>query len=116
MKVWLLKDGETLPIQPDARRMRTWMLAEELVRQGHDVTWWASTHSHQRKTLLCDGEREFEIAPRFRLRLLPAGAYRDNRSVSRLLHHSRLAAGFRRRAADLPPPDVVVSADRKSVV
>lgn len=110
MNVWLLKDGETLPIQPDARKMRTWMLADELVRRGHEVTWWASTHSHQRKTLLCDGERVLEVAPRFRLRLLDAGAYRENRSLRRLLHHARLAARFRSQAAGLPPPDVVVAA------
>ena len=58
MNVWLIKDGENLPIQPDARRMRTWMLADELVRQGHQVTWWSSTHSHQRKQLLFDRDRD----------------------------------------------------------
>ena len=110
VNVWLIKDGENLPIQSDARRMRTWMLAEELLRQGHQATWWASTHSHQRKVLLFDEDREVEVAQGFRLKLLFAGAYRSNRSLGRLLHHSRLAAKFRRLAPTLPRPDVIVSA------
>ncbi len=110
MNVWLIKDGETLPIQPDARRMRTWMLAEELLRQGHQVTWWASTHSHQRKQLLFDGDREIDVERGFRLKLMFAGAYGSNRSLSRLVHHSRLAVKFRRQARALLQPDVIVSA------
>ena len=110
MNVWLIKDGENLPIQPDARRMRTWMLAEELLRQGHQATWWASTHSHQRKVLLFDEDRDVEVSPGFRLKLLFAGAYRKNRSLGRLLHHSRLAAKFRRLAPTLSRPDIIVSA------
>jgi glycosyltransferase involved in cell wall biosynthesis len=110
MNVWLIKDGENLPIQPDARRMRTWMLAEELQRQGHETTWWASTHSHQRKTLLFNTDREIDVACGFHLKLLFAGGYRSNRSFGRLLHHARLAAKFRRLAPTQPKPDVIVSA------
>jgi glycosyltransferase involved in cell wall biosynthesis len=109
MNIWLLKDGEPLPIQPDARRMRTWMLAEELVRRGHDVTWWSSTHSHQHKQLLFDRDHVIDVKPGFQLRLLAAGAYASNRSPRRLLHHARLAAKFRGQAGSLPPPDAVVS-------
>jgi len=110
MNVWLIKDGENLPLQPDARRMRTWMLAEALAARGHDVTWWASTHSHQHKTLFFDEDRDVEIAPRFRLKLLHAGSYRSNKSIQRLRHHSRLAAKFLRLAPSQPVPDVIVSA------
>jgi len=110
MNVWLLKDGENLPIQPDARRMRTWMLAEALVGQGHQVTWWTSTHSHQRKCLLFDEDREIDVAPGFRLKLLHAGGYKSNKSPGRLLHHARLAAKFRRQARAASAPDVIVSA------
>ena len=110
MNVWLLKDGENLPVQAGARKMRTWLLAEELARRGHQVTWWSSTHSHQRKALLFDADHDVEFAPGFRLKLLHAGAYRSNRSPWRLAHHARLAAGFRRAAAREPVPDAIVSA------
>lgn len=110
MNVWLFKDGENLPVQSGARRMRTWMLAEALAARGHDVTWWSSTHSHQRKDLVAGEDRVIDIAPRFRLRLLHAGSYRGNRSIARLRHHARLGAKFRREAPGLPAPDVVVAA------
>ncbi len=110
MNVWLLKDGEYLPVQAGARKMRTWLLAEALVMRGHQVAWWSSTHSHQRKSLLFDSDRDLDVAPGFRLRLLHAGAYRSNRSLQRLAHHARLAAKFRRAAARESPPDVVVAA------
>jgi len=110
MNVWLLKDGEYLPVQAGARKMRTWLLAEELVRRGHQVTWWSSTHSHQRKSLLFDSDRELDVAPAFRLKLLHAGAYRSNLSLQRLAHHARLAGKFRRAAARESPPDAIVAA------
>lgn len=110
MNVWLLKDGEYLPVQAGARKMRTWLLAEALVMRGHQVTWWSSTHSHQRKSLLFDFDHELDVAPGFRLKLLHAGAYRSNRSLQRLAHHARLAAKFRRAAARESPPDAIVAA------
>jgi glycosyltransferase involved in cell wall biosynthesis len=109
MNVWLLKDGEHLPIQPDARRMRTWMLADELVKHRHSVTWWASTHSHQRKALLFNHDHDVDIGPSFRLKLLFAGSYKSNRSARRLIHHLRLANRFRHQAPTLPRPDIIVS-------
>ncbi len=80
------------------------------VGRGTRSTWWSSTHSHQRKTLLFDADRDVEVASGFRLKLLHAGGYRRNRSFARLLHHSRLAAKFRRLAPSLSKPDVIVSA------
>ena len=110
MNVWLFKDGENLPVLPGVRRMRTWMLAEALAARGHDVTWWSSTHSHQRKALVAGADQVVEVAPRFLLRLLHAGSYRGNRSFARLAHHARLGRRFRHEAPALPAPDVVVSA------
>ena len=52
MDIWVIKDGEPLPIEPDARVLRTGLLAAELVRRGHTVTWWTSTFAHHRKVLL----------------------------------------------------------------
>lgn len=109
MNVWLIKDGENLPIQHDARRMRTWMLADELVSRGHSVTWWASTHSHQRKALLFRRDCELEVTPNLRLKLLFVGGYKKNRSIRRFLHHLRLAERFRQEAPGMPKPDIIVT-------
>jgi glycosyltransferase involved in cell wall biosynthesis len=110
MRVWLIKDGENLPSEPNARPMRTWMLADALLARGHDVTWWASTFSHHRKKLLFEQDTKILITPQFELRLLFAGAYYRHISLARHRHHARLAARFRTASASLTPPDVIVCA------
>ncbi len=109
MKIWLLKDGENLPIQQDVSKMRTWMLAEELVARGHMVTWWSSTHSHQLKKLVHQEDLDQTIAPGLRLVLLDCGGYSKNRSLARYVHHRRLARRFLERAYLEERPDLVLS-------
>jgi len=109
MRVWLLKDGENLPIQENVSKMRTWMLAEELVRRGHDVIWWSSTHSHQRKTLLSPTDLDVIVKSGIRLKLLDSGSYTTNRSIARYRHHKKLASRFLSVAKKEQEPDVVVS-------
>lgn len=110
MVIWLLKDGELLPVQKNVRKMRTWMLAESLVERGHAVIWWSSTFSHQFKQLLFSKDTEAEVEPRFLLKMLHSGSYRKNVSFSRMLHHWNLGRKFLSSAADMPPPDVMVCA------
>jgi len=110
MNVWLIKDGEFLPVQRDVRKMRTWMLAESLVEKGHSVVWWSSTFSHQFKKLLYSKDTEADVNPLFQLRMLYAGAYRKNVSLARILHHWRLGRKFYTSAERLPVPDVIVCA------
>lgn len=108
MDIWLIKDGEHLPVQGDSRKMRTWMLAEALVARGHRVIWWHSTFSHQRKTLLYDHDVELELGPQFYLKLLYAGEYKMNVSMRRYLQHRVLGRRFREAAYRMPPPDAIV--------
>jgi glycosyltransferase involved in cell wall biosynthesis len=110
MLIWLFKDGENLPCQDGARPLRTWMLANALVARGHRVCWWSSSFSHQRKKLLYSHDIEMNVAPGFVLKLLAAGEYRRNISLSRYLHHLRLARRFRSVARTMEPPNVIVTA------
>lgn len=110
MLVWLIKDGENLPVQAGARAMRTGMLAHELVRRGHSVVWWSSTFSHQRKQLLYDQDTDVAVEPGFTLKLLHSGVYERNISLQRRRHHRRLAGKFRERAQAMDAPDVAVAA------
>lgn len=89
--------------------MRMWLLARALRDRGHDVTWWSSTFSHQRKRLLADTDVE-TIADGVRLRLLSAGSYPRNVSVARARHHRTLTERFMHAAASAPAPDLVVTA------
>jgi glycosyltransferase involved in cell wall biosynthesis len=108
--VWLLKDGENLPIQAGARKMRMWMLADRLLARGHSIVWWSSTFSHQRRTLLFDADADVDAGDRLRLRLLHANAYRRNVSWERYRHHRHVARRFRIAARTAARPDVIVSA------
>lgn len=108
--IWLLKDGEHLPVQPNVRKMRMWLIADALCERGHSVLWWSSTFSHQRKMRLQNEATDVEVVPGFRLKLIDAGAYQRNISLQRYLHHRRLAAEFRRKAALLNRPDAIVCA------
>jgi glycosyltransferase involved in cell wall biosynthesis len=90
--------------------MRTWLLARELARRGHEVTWWHSTFSHQTREKLAETDSVVSTSEGFRLALVEAGTYRNNYSIGRLMQHRRLARGFERMAARLPVPDVIVCA------
>jgi len=110
VRIWLLKDGETLPVQDGSRKMRTWMLAEALAKRGHDVVWWSSTFSHQRKELVARSDDTFPVCDGVILKLLHAGSYRRNVSVRRLFHHRALAQRFADCADSEDAPDIIVSA------
>lgn len=110
MLIWLISQGEILPVQPRVRKMRIGILAAELVRRGHSVVWWSSTFSHQRKNLLYDHDVEVEVQADFKLKLVHAGQYQHNISFQRYRHHRSLARKFRRLAEEMPIPHVIVSA------
>ena len=61
MKAWLIQIGEPLPIGAGVRKMRTALLAQEMVKRGHNVLWWASTFEHQTKRMLYDSDMEVEV-------------------------------------------------------
>lgn len=86
------------------------MLAEALLARGHQVIWWSSTFSHQLKKLVATQDTDLEVKPGFRLRMLHAGGYKKNVSISRLIHHRRLAIQFARSAKNLQSPDLIICA------
>lgn len=110
MRIWLIKDGENLPLQENTRPMRTGMLAAELAARGHEVVWWSSGFSHQRKEYVRETDWSGEVAPNLTLRLLHAGRYTRNISLQRYRHHHRLAQRFRVAAERSVRPDLIVTA------
>jgi glycosyltransferase involved in cell wall biosynthesis len=108
LRIWLLQDGEPLPIDERPRLMRTGKLAERLVAAGHSVTWWTSRFNHAQKVdRECDGEI-CPLAAGYSLVLLGGPGYRRNISLARMQHHRRIAAHFEKLAAPLPVPDLIL--------
>jgi glycosyltransferase involved in cell wall biosynthesis len=110
LNIWLIQPGESLPLTENVKPMRTAFLAEELVRRGHTVVWWASAFDHFRKTWLFEDDAEVALGPRLSIIALKGRAYRSNVSLRRFLDHRIIARKFRMRAVLQPRPNVVVAA------
>lgn len=110
MKIWLLSIGEPLPCDGQGDRLwRTGLLAQALLQKGHEVCWWTSTFHHKEKRQRCDQDENWDYHPRCVVRMLHAKSYRRNISLGRFWNHRELARKFRKLAAHLDPPDLIVS-------
>lgn len=109
MRIWLLQTGEPLPLDTTATKMRTALLADELLARGHDVVWWASAFDHLRKQMIFAEDREVRVHARLTIRTLRGIPYRRNVSLARYADHLLVARKFRRAATLAPRPDLVVA-------
>jgi len=106
MRVWLTELAEPLPLSPGGRLMRAGLVADELARSGHDVTWWTSTFDHVSKVSRRTSNHTQALAPNYRIELLHAPGYATNHGLARMRHHRRIAAVFASRAPSTPAPDL----------
>jgi glycosyltransferase involved in cell wall biosynthesis len=106
--VWLLQDGEPLPIDESPRLMRTGDLAQRLLAAGYSVTWWTSRFNHNLKCFREHPGTFCELSPGFSIVLLDGPSYRRNMSWQRIRHYRALAAHFSELAATRGPPDLIV--------
>ncbi|TLD40952.1 MAG: Glycosyltransferase [Candidatus Jettenia ecosi] len=109
MNVWLIQIGETLPIDPKIRRLRTTLLAEKLLERGHTVLWWASAFDHLQKQWVFNKETELELKEGLRIKALKGIEYTKNVSLKRFIDHRIIAKRFKRLASRMPKPDVVIA-------
>lgn len=110
MRIWLVTVGEPVPADPgNPRLLRTGLLGEYLVAQGHRVVWWNSTFDHVRKTHRAASDSVYTLASGVHLRLLHGCGYRRNVSPRRILDHTLVARRFARLAVDEPAPDVLLA-------
>lgn len=108
MKIWFTEIGEPLPLEPDARLLRYGQISRQLVRRGHEVTWWSSTFLHARKRHFAEADGVYDVDG-VTLRLLHGPGYRRNVSVARIRHQRAFAKAFARAAAGQPSPDIIIS-------
>jgi glycosyltransferase involved in cell wall biosynthesis len=109
MHVWMLQTGESWPLTSGARRMRTGLLCDAMLQRGHSITWWTSGFEHQSKTMRSRDGGRWTDKRGVEIRALPALGYANNVSLRRYLDHLVVARSFRRRAAQLPPPDLLIA-------
>lgn len=110
MRVWLVNHWEDLPIDDNARKYRTGMLADALRRRGHDVIWWTSTRNQRRGVLRATVDTIANVDDGYCIRLLHVPLkYHKNVSARRLVYEEAFAWKFGRVAASAPAPDIVVA-------
>jgi len=111
MRVWLMTIGEPLPTDgPQARLLRTGMLAAALAAAGHEVIWWSSTFDHTQKRQRFRANTSIRVENRYQLNLLYAVSYPENVSLRRLVNHYGVARAWSRWADRESQPDVIVCA------
>ncbi len=109
MNVWITQTGECYPFQKNVILMRTGMLAEALLAQGHSVTWWGATFYHSEKIQLFNSYKEIKQDERYKINLLPGIPYKRNVSLPRYFHHKRLAFKLKNKILNEPVPDIIVT-------
>jgi glycosyltransferase involved in cell wall biosynthesis len=109
LRIWILQDGEQLPLIEGSKPMRSWRLGEELAQRGHQVIWWSSNFNHMSKEKVCEGDHIFKIEDNFILKLLEAGTYKKNLSLARVRHHNILGRRFKSEAIKEKKPDIIVA-------
>jgi glycosyltransferase involved in cell wall biosynthesis len=111
LRCWLIQTGEPVPLTREVKRMRTALLADQMVSQGHEVVWWASAFDHGSKSFVANGGGSARTESGIDLRILPALGYRRNLSLGRYLDHRHVARQFKRAVRDVSdPPDLIVAA------
>ena len=109
MRIWLIKIGEPLPIDGTNERLyRTGLLANMLVKRGHEVVWWTSTFDHARKKQRFNIDTSIEINDCFNIRLLHSVRYKKNMSINRIINHYTIAHKFSKLARLEPQPDIIL--------
>ena len=79
MNIWLLRTSEPMPVvDKDGRILRMGMIAEELSRRGHNVTWFASTFNHFTKKQSFDKDAIVKVKDNYHLNLSYAPAEKKN--------------------------------------
>ena len=110
MRVWLLTVGEPLPTDTGGdRTWRTGLLANQLLKRGHEVVWWSSAFDHFQRRQRLRVNRPIPVSDGLTVWHLDGVPYARNISVARIRNHRQVARNFREQAPHQPRPDVILS-------
>lgn len=111
LNVWIISEGEALPLERNARLERMGSLTKYLSEMGHDVTWWSSTFLHGKKRHVFRGPKQMRMNNKLKLILLHSRiSYKKNISLRRMAYHELLAWEFARCSGKRKRPDIILCA------
>ena len=88
MEICIFQTGEPLHIDiGNYRPMRAMLLADELLKEGHQVTIISSSFFHQRKTFRSKSFEKFNVQENLSIILLPSLGYKKHIGFKRLFDH-----------------------------
>jgi glycosyltransferase involved in cell wall biosynthesis len=106
--IWLIKEGEPLPIVNNGRLMRTGLLGKYFASKN-DVIWWASTFIHGEKKYIANKYTIINIDQNYKLNLLHSPvSYEKNVSIKRFLYHFILGVKLSFRMKKEKSPSIIV--------
>lgn len=110
MHIYLITIGEPLPTDgPEVKLLRHGLLANELIKKGHIVTWWTSTFDHALKKQRYNQDAMLNPHPLLTIHCLHSISYKNNVSFRRIINHTHLAIKFYFQAKKLPArPDLIL--------
>lgn len=109
MKVWLVKLEEPVPLENDSRPYRMSMLAEALLKQGHEVVRWCSDFDHLEMRSRFGKFTEYQKSERYTINFVPASVeYTKPVSIQRVVNNFQVLRNFVKLATDANKPDVIV--------
>lgn len=110
MRIWILNVGEEIPTDPGSPRLlRAAILARELARRGHQVTWWNSSVNHQQKIQRVPRTTSLGVTDGLETVLLWGRLYDSNRSLARIASNFESAAAFLIESRRREAPDIIVA-------
>ncbi|MBX2966878.1 MAG: glycosyltransferase family 4 protein [Cyclobacteriaceae bacterium] len=109
MNIWLISIFEQTPIDK-VFSTRFISIAEEAVKKGHRVTFFASTFKHNTKNQRFEKTTSVQINDQYELVFVKSSAYQKNISAKRLLSHYRYAKNILPEMNKRGKPDVILMA------
>jgi glycosyltransferase involved in cell wall biosynthesis len=110
LKFWIVSEGEPIPIDDEKVRLRRMgQLANVLVDIGHEVHWFCSTFHHYKKLERYLDDTDIAYKKNYYFHLFKGEKYKNNVSISRILHHKNIANKFSRKVELLDKPDVIIA-------
>jgi glycosyltransferase involved in cell wall biosynthesis len=110
MLIWLIETGEPLPVKSGIRKFRTALLADELIKAGHEVLWWSSAFDHQKKQFISKKDKNYSISEKYTIRVLCGLKYQKNVSLTRYISNQIVALKFRFQSKKYKKPDIIIAA------
>lgn len=105
--IWLINPYGPVPGE-DWREYSFTMMADALMRAGHDVIWWTSNFSHHFKKFRSIGWNDLRVNDRFLVRLVPTPGYEKNFGLGRLVRDIAFSYRVYSHGKKLSPPDCII--------